>query len=159
MRSQPERRIDERAIAVWRWSAAIGGLFSIGIGVASLIVALKFDWPRWIPWAVCAAAVLEVVLSVFVIPPLRWKRWRYEIREEEIDLLQGVLFVKRTVIPMVRIQHVDMNQGPILRKYGLAGVTFSTAAGSHSIPALAEHTADRVRDQIAELARVSHEDV
>ena len=35
-----------------------------------------------------------------------------------------VLFiVKRTLIPMVRVQHVDTAQGPILRKYNLAGIT------------------------------------
>jgi membrane protein YdbS with pleckstrin-like domain len=46
-----------------------------------------------------------------------------------------------------------------MRKYGLSSVTFSTAAGQHEIPALANEEADRVRIQIAELARVNDEDV
>ncbi|MCR8632847.1 PH domain-containing protein [Paenibacillus radicis (ex Xue et al. 2023)] len=159
MHSQPSERIDQRAIAVWQWGAAITSALLAAVGVGAIIVSIKFAWPWWIPVLICAAVVLEMALDITIMPPLRWKRWRYEIREEEIDLLQGVIFVTRTVIPMVRIQHVDTHQGPILRKYGLTSVTFSTAAGKHHIPALADDTAARVRKQIAELARVTNEDV
>ncbi|MFD0679075.1 MULTISPECIES: PH domain-containing protein [unclassified Paenibacillus] len=159
MHSQPSERIDQRAIAVWQLGAAITSALFAAVGVAAIIVSIKFAWPWWIPVLVCVAVVLEMALDITIMPPLRWKRWRYEIREEEIDLLQGVIFVTRTVIPMVRIQHVDTHQGPILRKYGLTSVTFSTAAGKHHIPALADDTAARVRKQIAELARVTNEDV
>jgi uncharacterized protein len=159
MHLQPSESIDRRAIAVWQWHAAITSIFFAAVGVAVIVVAIKYAWSWWVPVLVCAAVVLEMVLDITVIPPLRWKRWRYEIREEEIDLLQGVIYVKRTVIPMVRVQHVDTHQGPILRKYGLTSVMFSTAAGRHHIPALADETAARVRNQIAELARVTNEDV
>ena len=63
-------------------------------------------------------------------------RWRYEVRESEIELQHGIFIVKRTLIPMVRVQHVDTSQGPILRKYDLAEITISTAATNHTIPAL-----------------------
>jgi membrane protein YdbS with pleckstrin-like domain len=56
---------------------------------------------------------------------------------------------------MVRVQHVDTSQGPIMRAFGLSDVKVSTAAGVHAIPALADHDADALRDRIAVLARVT----
>jgi membrane protein YdbS with pleckstrin-like domain len=156
---QPSETIDRRAITAWQWGAAITSLCIAAVGAVIIIIAIKYNWPGWVTVLIGAAIILEMYLDIIVIPPLRWKRWRYEIREEEIDLLHGVVFVKRTVIPMVRIQHVDTHQGPILRKYGLTSVTFSTAAGKHHIPALADETAALVRNRIAELARVNNEDI
>ncbi|MFC3249905.1 PH domain-containing protein [Paenibacillus sepulcri] len=60
---------------------------------------------------------------------------------------------------MVRIQHIDAKQGPILKHYGLTTLTFSTAAGSHEIPALTESTAEQVHRQIATLARLIDEEI
>ncbi len=90
---------------------------------------------------------------------MRWKRWRYEVREQEIELQHGVFIVKRTLVPMIRVQHVDTQQGPILRKYELATVTVSTAATIHEIPALQLEEAEELRVFISRLARVADEDV
>jgi Uncharacterized conserved protein len=60
---------------------------------------------------------------------------------------------------MVRVQHVDTEQGPLLRHFGLSTVSISTAAGTHKIPALSDNVASSLRDAISELARVVDEDV
>ena len=60
---------------------------------------------------------------------------------------------------MVRVQHVDTEQGPLLRKYNLATVTISTAATVHGIPALDIEEAEEMRHAISRLARVADEDV
>ncbi|MBP1995864.1 PH domain-containing protein [Paenibacillus eucommiae] len=159
MRGMPQQQLDERALAVWKWSGLISSLISWIVTIFLVFAAFRFNWPWWIAVIAGVLTLLETLLLVTVLPKRRWQRWRYEIRENEIDLQHGFIFQKRTVIPMVRVQHVDTNQGPIMRKYGLSSVTFSTAAGNHEIPALANELADKVRDQIAELARVSHEDI
>lgn len=130
-------------------------LIAIGMTVLTII----FDLPWYLSVIAIAFAVTYTGFFVFLYPKLRWRRWRYDIHEHEIELMQGVIFLSRTIIPMVRIQHVDTTQGPILRQYGLASITFSTAAGNHEIPGLSLDTADQARERIAELARVSREDV
>ncbi|RAV08645.1 PH domain-containing protein [Paenibacillus contaminans] len=159
MQKEPMNGLDGKALLVWRWSGAISTLVSAAVLAALIVLTVKFDWPVWISVVAGLLTVVEGLLVILVVPRLRLSRWRYEIREQEIDLLRGIVFRKRTVIPMVRVQHVDTQQGPLMRKYGLSSVTFSTAAGQHEIPALANEEADRVRIQIAELARVNDEDV
>lgn len=98
-------------------------------------------------------ALALAVLFVFVLPPLLWWRWRYEIRPLEVDLQRGLLRVTRTLVPMARVQHVDTRRGPLQRRLGLSTVIFYTAAGPNEIPQLAQDTAAEVRDRIAELTR------
>ena len=159
MRTEPLNRLDAKALLVWRWGGVLTTLVSLAVFIALIVLTIKFDWPVWISFVAGLLTALEGLLVIMIIPRLRLSKWRYEIREQEIDLLKGIVVRKRTVIPMVRVQHVDTQQGPLMRKYGLSSVTFSTAAGQHEIPALSNEEADRVRIQIAELARVTDEDV
>jgi uncharacterized protein len=99
------------------------------------------------------AAILVVAVGGVTLPILRWRRWRYEVRDEEIDLLRGALVVRRTLIPMTRVQHVDTERTVVSDLFGLRSVTVHTAAGSHSIPALHPDDAAAIRDRIALLAR------
>lgn len=130
-------------------------LVAIGGGVLTYI----YEGPWWI-YALEAVLLLVIgYLIVILFPKVRWMRWRYEVRESEIELQHGLFIVKRTLIPMVRVQHVDTSQGPILRKYGLAEISISTAATVHTIPALIMDEADDLRGRISVLARVAEDDV
>ena len=91
------------------------------------------------------------------MPELRWRRWRWEVREQEIDIRHGTVAVTRTLVPMLRVQHVDTRRDLLQQWLGLATVVFHTAAGANRIPALSVAEAGRVRDRIAELARTADE--
>ena len=60
---------------------------------------------------------------------------------------------------MVRIQHVETTQGPLLRKAGLMTVDIHTAATVHTILGLEENQAEQLRNQIIALVKVAVEDV
>lgn len=159
MRAQPVNRISRKGLKVWRLygiiQTSILALLAIGVGVLVYI----FEWPWWIYLIEGAAVILFAYFIIVLFPKIRWMRWRYEVRESEIELQHGLFIVKRTLIPMVRVQHVDTSQGPILRKYGLAEISISTAATVHTIPALVMGEADEMRGRISVLARVAEDDV
>jgi uncharacterized protein len=159
MLSQPHKRISERALTVWRITGVIITLFLLFIlgGLMTLIVL--FDWPVWISVVAIILFLLTSYIAIFLVPHLRWKHWRYEVREQEIEIQQGIFVIKSTLVPMVRVQHVDTEQGPLLRKYNLATVTISTAATVHGIPTLDVEEAEEMRHAISRLARVAEEDV
>jgi len=156
----PETRIDLKAINAWRLTSLIIGLsFFVPVGV---YIAITVNTEVFEPLLITLAVILSLVFYLFVglaIPKLRWKRWRYEVSEDAIDLLRGFIFKTRTVVPINRVQHVDTNQGPIYRKYGLSSVKISTAATTHEIPALDDETAADVRNKISQLVRQVKEDV
>ena len=104
----------------------------------------------WLAWALAAGVV---VVGGLALPLLRWRTWRYEVRDEEIDLLRGAVVVRRTLIPMTRVQHVDTQRTPLSDLFELRSVTVHTAADAHAIPALRPGDAAAIRDRIALLAR------
>ena len=125
--------------------------------VGALVAAssLAATAPGGTLWQLLPLAVFAV--GVGAVPELRWRRWRYEVRDEEIDLLHGTVRLTRTLVPMMRVQHVDTTRGPIDQVLGLATVVVHTAAGKTTIPALDEYDAGRLRDRIALLARTPDE--
>ncbi len=157
--SEPQKRISERALTVWKIAACLHSLLVWLLAGGLIAITIIFDFPNWIIGTAVAVAVVYSYFFIFLLPKLRWKRWRYEVREQEIELQYGVFIVKRTLIPMIRVQHVDTLQGPLLRKYALSTVTVSTAATVHEIPALDMEEAESLRTSISRLARVADEDV
>ncbi|ARA96748.1 MULTISPECIES: PH domain-containing protein [Geobacillus] len=147
--------ISEKAITVWRLTGVLVTLASGGVvgGIAWFLS--RFHVPKW--WLVVLVGiwVVEAILWVGWLPPLRQKRWRYDIREEEIEIQHGVWSTTWTLVPMNRVQHVDVRQGPFLKRYGLASVVIFTAATVHEIPALSEPEAEKLCRLIAEWAKVA----
>ena len=145
---EPTRRLAPQARWVWRIYWALGSAAALvagvlaGRGAPDALAALL--------WALPLASVL---IGTPVVPELRWRRWRWEVREGEIDLMRGLLVVRRTLIPMVRVQHVESERGVLEQSLGLASVEIHTAAGSHRIPLLTDYDAGLLRARIAELAR------
>jgi uncharacterized protein len=159
MIGEPQKRISPKALKVWKIYGVIETLIVAAVAAGAITLTVMFEWPQWIIAAAVAVLILFTYLFVFFIPTIKWKRWRYEVREQEIELQRGIFIVKRTLVPMVRVQHVDTVQGPILKKYELATITISTAATVHEIPALDVEEADELRNSISQLARVAEDDV
>ena len=149
---EPSRTLAPAARRLWRLEGALNALVA---AIAAMI--LQAAAGGTIALAGWVAAVLAAVVSVVVLPELRWRRWRWEVREQEIDIRRGTLAVTRTLVPMLRVQHVDTKRDLLQQALGLATVVFHTAAGANEIPALTVAEAGQVRDRIAELARTADE--
>ena len=158
MKAEPAERLDPRAKKLWRITGALGALpLLAGGAVGSWVLVRVVEVPFLIGILLFPAALVLFVMLAGVIPGLRWQRWRYEIREDEVDLQRGIVWISRTLVPLARIQHVDTQSGPLQRRFGLATVVFYTAAGANQIPELSALVAAEVRDRIAELTREQDE--
>lgn len=99
-------------------------------------------------------AVPVMLLAAIVIAqlPLRsYRRWGYDLNAEQLRVLRGFLWRTDTIVPLIRIQHIDVAQDPLQRLFGLASVIVHTAGTYNSIvtlPGLASRDAEAMRDQI-----------
>lgn len=79
----------------------------------------------------------------------------YAELDDELLVRTGILFQKVTVVPYGRMQKIDMQAGPLLRKWNLATIELVTAAATTDakIPGLPQIEADRLRVKLTELAQ------
>lgn len=135
---------------MWVAEAAIGALagVAVALGVAGGIEALM----PWLPLAAAAGALAWVL----VLPRMRHERWRWELDDEELDIVAGVWSVTRTIVPLTRIQHVSVQRTGWTDLFGVVRLRVHTAADTTTIPGLEPGRADDVRDRI--LARLGTPD-
>lgn len=169
MFAEPTTRIHEKAIKAWSVNAFLYGLiwfvpvviyaaFAVNVENGSDFSRLLGIHGFWLAGISILSLILYVGTGLF-FPKLRWRRWKYDVSEKEIDMLRGIIIKKRTLVPMNRVQHVDTKQGPVYRRFGLSSVTISTAATTHEIPALDDETANALRTTISKLVQKVKEDV
>lgn len=159
MSDLPSHRLDPRMLRVWYVSDVIGiAVVAALIVVAWVIVRNLGGDVLWV-YLIGGAVELVCVGDLLISPRVEMATWRYDVTPTDVDLYHGVFVKKRVLVPLVRVQHVETKQGPILRAHGLSSVTVSTAGESFTIPGLAADEADALRDRVAELARLAKEDV
>jgi membrane protein YdbS with pleckstrin-like domain len=158
MLTDPQHKIHESAVGAWQLA---NGFKAIGAGVLLYIATVAFMGKLGFIQLILALIAVLILFTLYIVyvPVVRHRHWRYEVKEKQIELKYGILIIKRILIPINRVQHVDTRQGPIYRWFDLASVTISSAATTHEIPALAEDTAQTLRDQIAQAVQKSKDDV
>lgn len=79
----------------------------------------------------------------------------YAVREHDVAYEVGLFWHKRVMLPINRVQHVEVSSGPLQRRFGLASLKFFTAGGSSvdlNINGLLAADAERLRDEILKKA-------
>ena len=152
MTPAPTRTLSREAIWLWRVEQLVGWGVAVVVG---MVFGAQLDGALGL--AVRLVPIIGLLVCVPLVPKLRWRRWRWDVRPEVIDIQYGTFTLRRTLLPMLRVQHVDTTRGPVEQSLDLATVVVHTAAGSHKIPLLRVADAAEVRDRIADLARTADE--
>lgn len=144
---------------VWIFSGLFGWLAMMAPLAVPAILTLALRGERF------SAAGRIGLLAALIVGPLailafilgkinaQWRNWRYEVREYDIMLRWGVFWRTERNIPRDRVQHVDINSGPLDRRFGLVQVSLHTAGSPAAvgvIPGLTEQQADDLKEMILE---------
>lgn len=124
------------------------GLTAIPFVIASLVL----EGADLVPPGLIFGPVALIALLAIVRVPLRRHHARgYLMGDDRLRVVRGILLRSDSVVPFGRVQHIDVNQGPLERYYGLATLTVHTA-GTHNasvhLPGLEEALARAMREEI-----------
>ncbi|HEU5286511.1 MAG TPA: PH domain-containing protein [Sphingomicrobium sp.] len=103
---------------------------------------------------------LAATLVVAIAPQRIYRRLRYGLTERLLQVVRGWLFHTDTIVPFVRVQHLDVTRGPLDKLFGTATLVVHTAGTRNSIvtvPGLAPGRAAEIRDVIREHIRTDFE--
>lgn len=102
-------------------------------------------------WPIALGVGLIAIWAVGVAPRRRWAAWGWAVEGDEMHVAHGVWTQVHTVVPLTRVQHIDVAQGPFERMFGVARLVLHTAGTAHAIvtlPGISRPDAERLRDTI-----------
>jgi len=144
------------AIGLWTAQGVLGTVF-YGLAVAAFWLFVPGD-AGWVVsvlrWTGPAFVVLYGVVYIGMAPRLRYRVHRWEVTAEAVYTLTGWLARTWTLVPISRIQTVDVTRGVVQQVFGLASVAVLTASsqGTVRIPHLDAEVARRVAEDLASRA-------
>jgi membrane protein YdbS with pleckstrin-like domain len=142
-------RLEPGQLWVMRVHATI---FALVLAVAAIVAETALAPRLGLPRGLAAALVLAfIVYIVFISPGRHYRAWRYAMDADDLRLSRGVWTQVHTVVPLDRVQHIDLSQGPIERGFGVCRLVVHTAGTQYSrvvVPGLSRPNAERMRDEI-----------
>ncbi len=128
-----------------------GTIWAAPVFVVLLVLAVLLTW--WI--AIGAAVVAALWAWGWWLTGRQVPAWGYAERDDDLLVRHGLLFRSLVVVPYGRLQYVDVQAGPVDRRFGLAKVQLHTASpdSDAAIPGLPPEEAARLRDRLAARGR------
>ena len=95
-----------------------------------------------------------LLLLLLILPGaffwLDWRQYRFGLDDHQLYLKRGWWRQQMTIAPQVKVQSVEIAQGPLSRRQGLASLRFGIAGGTMEMIALPLATAVAIRDAVME---------
>ena len=124
--------------------------------ILMLPAAVGADWLLWRQGfaAPGIATLIWLLLAAWMIGPLprrRTRAWGYRLDLDDLHVASGVWFRNRTLVPLHRVQHIDVQQGPLQRRWKIGTLVVYTAGIASTnvpLPGLGYEQALAMRDAI-----------
>ena len=114
------------------------------------VITILADAPGFVPIMIFIAWAVLFIAQMMMIP-LGFKKKSYSLREKDITWRTGLLWHSVTTIPFLRVQHCEVNRGPLEQIFGLASLKVYTAGGGSTdlqIPGLLPDDAAKMKEFI-----------
>lgn len=94
--------------------------------------------------------IINLIMVIF-LPKLKYKYWKFDVRQDSIYIERGVFTRVFTTAPFSRVQHIDVVQSVLDRWLGLGKLVIYTAGTKGAdllIPGLPIQYAEYLRDYL-----------
>lgn len=154
---QNPQHLPKKIITVWLLNKLFEIIITIIIGTILWYCSRTF-WPVSAPYII----ILLIIVILFdlinlALIPYFYRFWLYKITDDYVFIQSGFFLRKEHVIPINRIQNVDLEQDPIMQLTKLKKLKVITAANHYSIDGVSSKQAETLRQQIVKSARKARE--
>ena len=152
----PAWSLSRSAIGLWVLEGVISTVVWVALVVAFLLFVPEVGPVPTLRWLLPALAAVDAVVAIGIRPWVRYRVHRWEVTGEAVYTLTGWLTRTWTLVPISRIQTVDVTRGVLQQLFGLATVAVLTASsqGTVRVLHLEAEVAQRVADDLARRAEL-----
>ncbi len=149
----PWQALPDAARRSFRLSALLlAAVISTAVGGLPLLIAFLDQEPE-LPLRLLLTLPLIAVIFGFALwrASVAYRNIRWRLDEDGLRVRRGRIWRTEVLVPRARVQHLDIERGPIERRYGLATLIVHTAGTRMNAlrqPGFDEDTAARLRDAL-----------
>lgn len=155
---EPAWSLSRSAIGLWLAQGILGTVVeALGLTAFWLLVPADAGTPvTLVRWLGPLFVVGYGIVAIGIHPRLRYRVHRWEVTGEAVYTLTGWLTRTWTLVPISRIQTVDVTRGVVQQLFGLSTVVVLTASsqGTVRMPHLETDIARRVAEDLARRAEL-----
>ena len=132
-------------------AAAVLAVIAVPVSIMLAITIATTFWAMSMTVASVFGALVFLTWWLVAWPPVAYRYVSYRVDGDGLEIRSGVYFRSVTTVPKSRVQHTDVSQGPLQRRYGLATLTVHTAGTEHAevqLPGLPHDVALLIRDHL-----------
>lgn len=140
------------------WIPAEMFAYRILHAILGLAAGLLVAWQSGFGWTGLGLGLLTALLGYALLTRAaralverQFRRCAWSLDADHFRLRKGILWRKEIHVPRSRLQHTDVTQGPLQRKYGVATLVLHTAGTSYatvSVEGLDADVARSLRDRL-----------
>lgn len=128
----------------------LGAAIFMAVLIIPGVITIIAEAPPFVPVLFFSAWAVLFIAQMIMIP-LGFKKKSYSLRGQDITWRTGLLWHSVTTIPFLRVQHCEVNRGPLEQLFGLASLKVYTAGGGSTdlqIPGLLPEDAAQMKEFI-----------
>ncbi len=150
------KTLDPSSVTVGRLAAAVWlAVLAVPLVIVALVVVV---FSRADPAALMRLGAGALAYAAFAVwclywPGLRYRYASYRVGERGLWIRRGVVWRSEISVPKSRVQHTDVSQGPLQRRFGIATLVLHTAGTQYaavSLGGLSHDAALAIRDYLIE---------
>jgi len=142
--------IELQRLVGWIVFAVLVPMLLIGVAITALVSQLPW-WVNGLLLVAWAGVGIGLAWLAQRWPAIEFKYFRYRLDALGIDIRAGVVWRRLISVPRSRVQHIDVLQGPIERRFALATLSIYTAGTEFAkvdLPGLPYARAVKIRDHL-----------
>lgn len=135
--------VSPKLLAARRVSGLIRWLIVLALAAGWNVLCAWLEWPWWTH--LFALPLYLLVAQSVLLLGRRTRAIAYAVREHDVLLRTGIMFRSIEAVPFGRVQDIEIDEGPIERRYGLSTITVKTAGSDITIPGLEKAQSEHLR--------------
>ncbi|MFC6464844.1 PH domain-containing protein [Marinilactibacillus sp. GCM10026970] len=138
-------------IRYWRIKSFIHCSFFLAVIIVLFLMNQFFKFftvPDWIFGLTGILITIQWIFFIGIRPSFKAKYWRYSLNEDQLIIYKGLWRREQITIPLLRVQTIESDIGPIANSFDLAEIRVTTAFQTNYLPELKQEEAFEIQERI-----------
>lgn len=147
------KRLEPKVANYIRVKFLLGLIIQVPLIIVYVFIHQHYDLDLWLLYVPIGLILLGYIWSLFIRPGIYMRVTKYDHSKTAFELKYGLIFVRKEMLPLRRIQDVTMQTGVISRRFNLGILSISSASQRIVTPPLDIDELEQLQKDLIEIVK------